>query len=113
MFHMYHYFNTYVIYIGLNQFLLQWIAYYLFKRKQHVVVNGESSTDTSVISGVPQVSVLGPLLFLSYINSISHLPLSNGAQMTLYADDILLIKPICETNDYNYVVARGHDKHCE
>ena len=86
--------------IGLNQFLLQWIAYYLFKKKQHVVVNGESSTDTSVVSGVPQGSVLGPLLFLSYINSISHLPLSNGAQMTLYADDILLIKPICETNDY-------------
>ena len=69
-------------------------------RKQYVVVQGESSTDTSVVSGAPQRSVLGPLLFLSYISSISKLPLSNGAQMTFYADDLLLIKPIKDANNY-------------
>ena len=38
--------------------------------------------------------------FYHYISSISQLPLSNGAQMTLYADDLLLIKPIKVANDY-------------
>ena len=75
----------------------QWIAFYLLNRKQYVVVQGESPTDTSVVSGVPQGSVLGTLLFLSYISQV---PLSNGAQMTLYADDLLLIKPIKDANDY-------------
>ena len=85
---------------GLNPYIVQWIAFYLLNRKQYVVVQGESSTNTSVVSGVPQGSVLGPLLFLSYISSISQLPLSNGAQMTLYADYLLLIKPIKVANDY-------------
>jgi ribonuclease P/MRP protein subunit RPP40 len=59
-------------YTGLNPYIVQWIAFYLLNRKQYVVVQGESSTDTSVVSGDPQGSVLGPLLFLS---SISQLPL--------------------------------------
>ena len=86
---------------GLNPYIVQWIAFYLLNRKkQYVFVQGESSTDTSVVSGVPQGSVLGPLLFLSYISSISKLTLSNGAQMTLYADDLLLIKLIKDANYY-------------
>ena len=51
-----------------------------------------------------QVSHKGQYLdlccFYHYISSISQLPLSNGAQMTLYADDLLLIKPIKVANDY-------------
>ena len=76
--------------IGLNQHILQWIASYLCNRQQYVVVNGGSSGPTS---GVPQGSVLGPLLFL-YINNVSSLTLTDGSKLTMYADDILLYKPI-------------------
>ena len=76
--------------IGLNQHT--WIASYLCKRQQYVVVDGGSSDTytTSVLSGVPQGSVLEPLLFLIYINHVSSLTLTDGSKLTMHADDILL-----------------------
>ena len=59
---------------GLNQHLLQWIVNYLCERYQYAVVDGESSPKVKVLSGVPQGSVLSPLLFLIYINSRSLVP---------------------------------------
>ena len=76
---------------------------YLLNRKQYVVVEGASSDITSVVSGVPQGSVLGPLLFLTYLNSVNSLVLTEGTQITMYADDILLMKPIRGTEDYTYL----------
>ena len=51
-------------------------------------IGGATSELQSVISGVPQGSVLGPLLFNFYINDISQVPLTAGT-MSLYADDMI------------------------
>ena len=77
--------------LGLGNHILQWITSYLTERKQKVVINGETSETASVLSGVPQGSVLGPLFFLIYVDGVMNLPVSGGSQLVLYADDILLV----------------------
>ena len=80
--------------------ILKWIHSYLRNRKQHVVVNGVASSSVPVISGVPQGAVLGPLLFLIYIDGISILKFSDGSTLSLYADDMLLYKVTSSNADY-------------
>ena len=77
--------------------LLKWICSYLTSRVQRVVVNGATSSEVHAVSGVPQGSVLGPLLF---INSATDLSFSPETNITLYADDILLYKPIRNSDDF-------------
>ena len=75
---------------------------YLTNRKQHVVVGGETSLDITVLSGVPQGSVLGPLLFLVYIDDVSDTLLSDGSVLNLYADDMLLYKPVLLSSELSW-----------
>ena len=86
--------------LHLDPFIIAWLGSYLIAHHQSVVVNGTTSQAIPVISGVPQGSVLGPLLFLIYIDTIPTLHLSEGNKLSLYADDILLYKIISSTEDY-------------
>ena len=74
--------------------LLAWISDYLTLRKQQVIVDGATSSQCSVASGVPQGSVLGPLLFSIYINGITEVSISANSYRVLYADDVLLYRGI-------------------
>ena len=72
-------------YYGVRGNALNWFISYLSDRKQYVVVNGVKSTTQCSTCGVPQGSVLGPLLFLIYINDIANS--SNIVTFSLFADD--------------------------
>ena len=86
--------------LGHDAHIISWITSYLTNRKQHVVVGGESSQDVPVLSGVPQETVLGPLLFLVYIDDVSNILLSDGSILNLYTDDMQLYKSMKSLEDY-------------
>ena len=81
-----------LVHCGFDQQLIHWIRNYLTNRKQRVIVNGRYSSYSSVCSGVPQGSVLGPLLFILYIDSVANISFSSGTKLTLFADDISMTK---------------------
>ena len=69
--------------LGVSDQVLKWFTSYLSGRKQRVVINGKCSDWASVEAGVPQGSILGPLLFLVYINDIVK---NIGCSIRLFAD---------------------------
>ena len=74
---------------GIRGVALKWMQSYLNSRKQYVSVNGKNSTTRDMKYGVPQGSILGPLLFIIYINDIPET--ACFAKFILYADDANII----------------------
>ena len=75
---------------GISGLLLAWINNFLQNRSQFVVLRNCQSEPIPVISGVPQGSVLGPTLFLLYINDVSVIFENLAVTCKLYADDTKL-----------------------
>ena len=73
--------------IGLQGTVLQWFCSFLTGRQQKVLVNGKMSELLLTLYGVPQGSVLGPVLFNIYVSSLPSLIFSQGFSSSMYADD--------------------------
>ena len=87
---------------GIRGNTLTWIKSFLVGRTQAVVLEGETSEEVPVNLGMPQGSVLGPLLFLLYINDLPH---DNQSQIRLFADDTAVYLTVRNNSDSNILQA--------
>ena len=91
-------------YYGADEQTIKWFASYLNGRIQSTSVNGASSTPRPVLCGIPQGSILGPLLFILHIND---LPAGlKHCKVSMYADDTLLY---CEGTDLNEICIKVNE----
>ena len=88
---------------GISGSLLCWIVDYLNNRRQCVVINGVASSYLNVTSGVPQGSILGPLLFLIYANDLPDA--ANHSIVPMFADDSKCYREITKPQDRNLLQA--------
>ena len=79
--------------------IIHWLHSYLADRSQVVAVRGEQSSAVTVVSGVPQGSVLGSLLFIIYIDDVTS-RISSTSTISLFADDIALYRTIRSPADF-------------
>ena len=81
--------------IGINENFLKFLESFLSNRYQRVVLNGQASSWADVKAGVPQGSILGPLLFLIYINDLSE---NLKSTVKLFADDTSIFHVVKDPN---------------
>ena len=82
---------------GIKGNIHSWLTNFLSTRTIRTIVEGESSKETSVDSGVPQGTVLGPIMFLCHIND---LPDCVNSSVRLFANDCLLYRTIKKEEDH-------------
>ncbi|KAK2558006.1 putative RNA-directed DNA polymerase from transposon X-element [Acropora cervicornis] len=82
---------------GINGSLFCWFSDYLSNRFQQVTVLGKTSNLLHVISGVPQGSILGALMFLIYVNDL--VTVSVNSSIALFADDTKCYRPVMNIDD--------------
>ena len=92
----------------LPQALFQWLKDYLINRCQQVKVVRATSSQRPVLSGVPQGSILGPILFVHYVDDINTVKLSKGASLTMYADYICYSQSVLDQSTFQDI---QHDIH--
>ena len=88
-------------YYGVRGNTAKWIQSFLSNSKQKVLLEGEMSSEKDVLSAVPQGTVLGPLLFLTYINDLPDCVASSETK--LFADDSLLFRVVNSKQDADYL----------
>ena len=82
---------------------LKWFSNYVTNRRQFVALEGVASSPAAVTSGVPQGSILGPLLFLVAFNGIFNTTLSAPSDLSGYADDVMYSRKISCASDFEDV----------
>ena len=75
---------------GIRGVAINWFKSYLSGRSQSVLINGTQSKPRSLVCGVPQGSVLGPILFTIYMLPLGDIIKRHGMQFHMYADDCQL-----------------------
>ena len=83
---------------GISALLRQWFQSYLSNRSQRVTLQGTKSNWLQLTSGVPQGSILGPLLFLAYIDNIPQC-IRHHSKIAIFADDSKLYKTISKPSE--------------